>query len=113
MTEERTERIERENREYDIYGRPIMQRWSQHNVTHSYSTRGIRAKATRLGKWLCSQEALAWLERFGISVDDFLDITCEIRSRDDRVVKVETTVSCGRNGYTWKVLAPERFPDPT
>jgi hypothetical protein len=118
--ETRDQRIRREDQEFDIYGRALLQRWIEMDVPHSrssYRTRGTRRRATQTGQWLCRPEALEWLERYGVKVNDFLDITCVTRSVDGINMDATTTVLCGRGimrhgGYTWEVRIDGMFPKP-
>jgi len=117
--ETRDERIRREDREFDLYGRLLLQKWIDLGLpqaVHSHRTRRTRGKATRIGKWLCEPAVLAWLDRYNISLDTFLDVTHtrHIQGRQD-TVESYTTVLCGRGaqgqgGYRWEVRIEGPFP---
>lgn len=115
MIEEKKEQRRQEDADFDLYGRTLMDRWRILGLVHSHRTRAARRKAIRIGKWLCEPKTLAWLEKFGVAVDDFLDVTYTRKLQDGTPVYGSdySTLMCGRltpRPYTWQVWVDEPFP---
>jgi hypothetical protein len=110
--ESRNARIAREDRDFEIYGKRLLQRWLKHKLpsaVSSHRTRATRNRAARIGKWLCEARTLEWLARYRIDVATLLDVQYTKHMADGNLVIGVTTVFCGvepggrKRPYMWEV----------
>jgi hypothetical protein len=80
--------------QYNVFAKPILDRWKSVEYRHSIKTRSARFKAFQIGAW--STKYADWLRAYGIDPETVIDASETIMRRDDDIIEHSVTIECAK-----------------